>query len=105
MPTMTKEIYLKKIIKSFNDCKKIIKEGKRTPVIDTGKEKRTKLELPAFGDFPNLKIASISENEYSHSAYIHLAGVNVLFYLVCIYLRLDKNKVGKYRKYRTSDKT
>lgn len=97
---MTKEMYFERLIKTFNETKKIIKEGKQTVVIEKSKEKYTKFEIPAFGNFPDIKISSITEEQYSHSDYIHLAGVNVLFFLVCIYLIIEKNNTGIYYEYK-----
>ena len=43
-----------------------------------------------------VEICSISLKKYITSEYIHLSGVNILYYLVCLYMRDVLKKKGTY---------
>lgn len=103
---MTKNEYIKSLIYAFNTCKKIIKEGKVEIIIDFEKEDNAKnliCTIPDFKKIPKIKIYSISIDTYLQSKFIPLSGVNVLFYIVALYLRIEKNNKGIYNKYKNPE--
>lgn len=100
---MTKNEYTNLLISAFNKCKEIIKEGKREVVIDTSSHKKIEFVIPSFENFEEITIYSISKDESLYNKYIHLSGVNILFFISCLYLRLINNNYGKYTEYTTNE--
>lgn len=96
------------MIKAYNVSKDIIKDGERVPVIITNEAplKRLKNEVVIHreGNISQITISSIPISEYCNSRYLHLSGVNVLFYIVCLYFTASKVK-GTYYQYQTTIKT
>ena len=100
--SITKKDYINYLISAFNECKNIIKEGKREVAIQFEKKSSSKYlvyNIPAFENNPEINIYSISAEKFLHSEYIHLSGVNVLFFIAALYLRVEKNNVGIYHEY------
>lgn len=100
---MNKNEYTNLLISAFNKCKKTIKEGKREIIIDTSSHKKIEFVIPSFENFEEITIYSISKDEYLYNKYIHLSGVNVLFFISCLYLRLLNNNNGKYHEYTSNE--
>lgn len=93
----------------FNQCKEFINNSTRVLIIPDQKEqkkfKKMHLEfiIPVSEFHKPIKIYSISENEYIQGNYIHNSGINVLYYISCMYL----NSIGingKKYLYQSSDK-
>lgn len=103
---MTKNEYINSLVSAFNTCKEIIKKGKREIIISEHEYTRKELEIiiPPFEKCEGIKIHSIPDYESLYSEYIHLSGVNVLFYICCLYLRLIDSNHGKYHEYTSIDK-
>lgn len=104
---MTKNEYINSLVSAFNTCKEIIKKGKREIIISEHDYTRKELEIiiPPFEKCEGIKIHSIPDYESLYSEYIHLSGVNVLFYICCLYLRLIDSNHGKYHEYTSIDKS
>lgn len=100
---MNKNEYTNLLISAFNKCKETIKEGKREIIIDKDSHKKTEFVIPSFENFEDITIYSISKDEYLYNKYIHLSGVNVLYYICCLYLRLLNNTQGKYYEYTSTE--
>lgn len=100
---MNKNEYTNLLISAFNKCKETIKEGKREIIIDKDSHKKTEFVIPSFENFEEITIYSISKDEYLYNKYIHLSGVNVLYYICCLYLRLLNNTQGKYYEYTSTE--
>ena len=100
---MNKNEYTNLLISAFNKCKETIKEGKREIIIDKDSHKKIEFVIPSFENFEEITIYSISKDECLYNKYIHLSGVNVLFYICCLYLRLLNNNYGKYHEYTSND--
>ena len=96
---MNKNEYTNLLISAFNKCKEAIKEGKREIIIDKDSHKKIEFVIPSFENFEEITIYSISKDECLYNKYIHLSGVNVLFYICCLYLRLIDSNKGKYYEY------
>ena len=102
---MSTNNYINQLVKAFNISKDIIKEAKRVPVIITNeaplKHSKKEVEILESEFLPQITIYSISMEKYCSSKYLHLSGVNVLFYIVCLYF-ISNNIKGTYYKYQTS---
>lgn len=95
MNTMNTE-YKTQLLDTFNKVKELIKKNNRVPIIAHNQEHR-KNEVNFLR--PNgecVAIFSISLPRYITSQFIHLSGVNVLFYIVCLYMRDVLNEKGTY---------
>lgn len=92
--------YENQLLDTFNNVKQIIKENKRVPIIDTKHEYKTEVNFtrPTGKD---VEIYSISLHRYITSEYIRISGVNVLFYLVCLYMRDVLIQKGTYCEEKT----
>lgn len=97
---MTKNEYIKLLISAFKICKSYIKEGKREIFISEKKYNDLVFSIPAFKDIPDINIYSVSLSTALYSKYKHLSGVNVLFFIVCLYLRIEENNTGTYYEYK-----
>lgn len=100
---MNKNEYTNLLISAFNKCKETIKEGKREIIIDKSSHKKIEFVIPSFENFEEITIYSFSKDECLYNKYIHLSGVNVLFYISCLYLRLLNNNQGKYYEYTSTE--
>ena len=87
------ELYKNHLQNVFNHVKQMIKENERVPIIDSTREYRHR-EVSILEK--DIEIYSISPSMYRNSYYIHLSGVNILYYLVCLYMRDVLNKKGTY---------
>lgn len=97
---MTKNDYINFLISAFKICKSYIKEGKREIFISEKKYNNLVFSIPSFKDIPEINIYSVSVSTSLYSKYNHLSGVNVLFFIVCLYLRIEKNNTGNYHEYK-----
>lgn len=88
--------YKNLLLDTFNSVKQMIIKNERVPIIDSTREyKHCEAEFLR----PNKKsidIYSISPSMYRNADYIHLSGVNIMFYLVCLYMRDVLKKKGTY---------
>lgn len=106
---MTKNEYEKILFETFEKCKsdiiennellkKIQKVKAKVLCIPSQEEKEDykfsspKYIIPKFGEFDEIRICETSYFRYEHGKCINISGVNVLYYLVCMYLRLQGNK-------------
>lgn len=88
--------YKNQLLTIFNQLKNMIKENKRVPIIDPKHEYRKMEEKFLRPNGERVEICSISLKKYITSEYIHLSGVNILYYLVCLYMRDVLKKKGTY---------
>lgn len=103
---MIKKNYVDSLILAFNTCKELIVGGKSEIAIDFENKYNKKnliCNIPAFNNIPNIKIYCISKEKYLHSEYIHLSGVNVLFFIAALYLRVEKKNNGNYYEYTNNE--
>lgn len=98
---MTEKDYAKYLKKTFDDCKKFIMDnnGKLEIVISNTPLKKLEFTIPKFKEFEEINIYSISVERSSREDYVHLAGVNILFFLVCLYLRLTNGNKGIFKEW------
>ena len=106
---MTKNKYEKILSKTFEKCKsdiignnellnKNLQAKAKVLCIPSPKEKEDnkfnfpKYIIPKFDKFDEIRICDTSYFRYEDGKCIKISGVNVLYYLVCIYLRLQGNK-------------
>lgn len=106
---MTEKDYENILYYIFNACKEYIKENNillknnqkvkaKMLCIPTQSEKREyqfgfpKYVIPKFGELDEIRIYDISYFRYEDGKSINIAGVNVLYYIVCLYLQLNGNK-------------
>lgn len=106
---MTKNEYEKILVKIFGKCKsdiiennKLLKEHQKEKAkvlcIPSQEEKKDykfslpKYIIPKFGEFDEIRICETSYFKYEDGKCINFSGVNVLYYLVCMYLRAQGNK-------------
>ena len=74
----------------------MIIKNERVPIIDSTREYKHKEITVLRPNEKNVEIYSISPSMYRNSYYIHLSGVNIMYYLVCLYMRDVLNKKGTY---------
>ena len=94
---MKKTNYHGQLLNAFNCVKQLIKENERVPIVDTMNTYRKKegsIQKTQNGE--EITIYSLSPTAYNTKPYIHLSGVNIMFYLVCLYLRAIKQDMGIY---------
>lgn len=106
---MTKNEYEKLLFETFEKCKsdiiknnELLKEHQKVKAkvlcIPSQEEKEDykfsppKYIIPKFGEFDEIRICETSYFRYEDGKCINISGVNVLYYLVCMYLRLQGNK-------------
>lgn len=106
---MTKNEYEKILFDTFEECKsdiiennKLLKEHQKVKAkvlcIPSQEEKEDykfsspKYIIPKFDEFDEIRICDTSYFRYEDGKCINISGVNVLYYLVCMYLRLQGNK-------------
>ena len=93
--------YKKQLQTIFNSVKKMIIKNERVPIIDpTRPYRRKELDLLRLNG-ENVEIYSITHSMYISLHYIHLSGVNIMFYLVCLYMRDVLNQKGAYCEEKT----
>ena len=90
------EIYKNHLQNVFNHIKQMIIKNERVPIIDSTREYKHKEITVLRPNEKNVEIYSISPSMYRNSYYIHLSGVNIMYYLVCLYMRDVLNKKGTY---------
>lgn len=106
---MTKNDYEKILFDTFKKCKsdiiknnELLKEHQKVKAkvlcIPSQEEKEDykfsfpKYIIPKFDEFDEIRICDTSYFRYEDGKCINISGVNVLYYLVCMYLRLQGNK-------------
>lgn len=106
---MTKNEYEEILVKIFVECKsdiiknnELLKEHQKVKAkvlcIPSQEEKKDykfsppKYIIPKFGEFDEIRICETSYFRYENGKCINISGVNVLYYLVCMYLRAQGNK-------------
>lgn len=106
---MTKNEYEKILFETFEKCKSDIIENNellkinqkvkaKVLCIPSQEEKKdykfsfSKYIIPKFDEFDEIRICDTSYFRYEDGKCINISGVNVLYYLVCMYLRLQGNK-------------
>ena len=118
---MTKNDYEKILFDTFKECKSDIIENNvllkkhqkvkaKVLCIPSQEEKEDykfsppKYIIPKFGEFDEIRICETSYFRYEDGKCIKISGVNVLYYLVCMYLRAQGNK-GIEVLYSAEDKS
>ena len=106
---MTKNEYEKLLFETFEKCKsdiiennELLKKNQKVKAkvlcIPSQEEKGDykfsfpKYIIPKFDEFDEIRICDTSYFRYEDGKCINISGVNVLYYLVCMYLRLQGNK-------------
>lgn len=100
---------IKQLTDAFNYSKQIIKDKKKEVVIinDDSMElnlKKLEMSIPKLSKLEPFSIYSIPVEEALMQPYIHLSGVNVMFYIVCLYFIATDEHHGIYYKYHTSNR-
>lgn len=95
------ELYKNHLQNVFNHIKQMIIKNERVPIIDSTREYKHNEITVLRPNEKNVEIYSISPSMYRNSYYIHLSGVNIMFYLVCLYMRDVLNKNGTYCEEKT----
>ncbi len=97
--------YNNQLISVFNQAKHILLSGKEKVIIIKPEEDYSDrddvfLPIPKFNEQQNFYITTTSLFKYVGGDYIHLSGVNVLFYIVCLYIRANTGNYGTYYHFK-----
>lgn len=93
--------YKNLLLDTFKSVKQMIIKNERVPIIDSTREYKHCEARVLRPNSSSIDIYSISPSMYRNADYIHLSGVNIMFYLVCLYMRDVLNKNGTYCEEKT----